>query len=182
MSNIGLDNVKDVMSNIGLDTDKMKPTENSNKLVSDLMSDLKTSLKVETTNGKVDSKQFVDNLMNVGNTLGNTYSKKLSSGELSFNDIIGAVTSITTGDTNPLNDFAGLELDKLDMNEVLGELKNKMSDKIPSEFLDTFNNLQNVDVSSLINLMGSGSDSTAVKELTLEQKKELEKYYEDLKL
>jgi len=182
MSNINMDNVKDVMSNIGLDTDKMKPTENSNKLVSDIVSDLKSSLKMETTDGKVDSKQFVDNLMNVGNTLGLTYSKKLSSGELSLNDIIGAVSSIASNDTNPLNELSDLQLDKLDMTEVLGELKNKMNDKIPTEFLDTINNLQNVDMSSLINLMGSNTGNNDVKELTLEQKKELEKYYEDLKL
>jgi len=189
-------NMKNMMSSMGIDGEKcMNPNEKSNKFVSDILGDLKSKFKLKTEDGKIDSKQFVEQLMSVGSSIGDSYSKKLKSNELSINDILGAVTSMAT---NPQDDMlneltSSLQLDKLDLNEVLNELKNKMGGKIPPELLNSLGGdlgglgglgggLNNIDIGSLIGTMMSGSTKEQVKDLTSEQQKELEKYYEDLEL
>jgi len=187
-------NLKNMISSLGVNPDDLlNPTENSNKFVKDILGDIKSKFKLDTTtDGKVDSKKFVEQLMNVGNTIGDSYSKKLGSGELSLNDIVGAVSSMATNpDENTMNELTkSLQLDKLDLNEVLNELKGQLGGKIPSELLNSLggmngDSLKNMNMGSLIStMMGSmgGSKDVPVQELTEDQKKELEKYYEDLKL
>jgi len=190
-------NLKSMMSSMGIDGENLtKPTENSNKFVNDILGDIKSKFKLDSTDGKIDSKKFVEQLMSVGNTIGDSYSKKLGSGELSINDIIGAVSSMATNpDEGSISDLTNsLQLDKLDLNEVLDELKGQLNGKIPPELLNSLGGmglggaggdaLKNLNMSSLIgSMMGSmGKSDGAVPELTEDQKKELEKYYEDLKL
>jgi len=195
MSNPNMaDNMKNIMKSIGINgspEDVLKPTENSNKFVKNILDDIKNKFKLNTSDGseKIDSKQFVEQLMSVGNTIGDSYSKKLGSGELSINDIIGAVASMATNpDEETISDLTNsLQLDKLNLPEVLDELKGQLSGKIPPELMNTFGSLngeslKNMNIGSLIGSMMSGQKNETITELTPEQKKELEKYYEDLKL
>lgn len=210
---INLDNLEEMMNKIGINKEQMndlknnidqdkikellgqfnaKPTEKSDKFVKDVLSDIKSKFKlnVSSENGKIDSKQFVEQLMNVGNTLGDSYGEKIKSGELSISDIIGAVSSVASGsNVDSMDDIVkSLDLDKLDLNEILNELKSRFNDKIPPELLATLGglsngDLKNLDIGSLVGkMMSNGNQEDKVVDLTEEQKKELAKYYEDLTL
>lgn len=194
MSNQELsNNMKNIMATMGIDGDKVSnPSEKSNKFVSDILGDLKSKFKLETVNGKIDSKKFVEQLMDIGTSIGDSYSNKLKSNEISINDILGAVTSMATNpQDDALNELSNsLQLDKLDLPEVLSELKSKMDGKIPPELMNSLGGisglggegLKNIDIGSLIGSMMNTQKDGPVQELTAEQQKELEKYYEDIEL
>lgn len=176
------------LGDIDLSGISLKPTDNSNKFLSDILTDLKTNFNLNNVEGKVNSKDFVEQLLNVGNSLSDTYGKKLSSGELSINDILGGITSIASNpDQNVINDLTeSLNFDKLDMNEIIGELKGKLNGKLPPELLSTLgsldgDSLKNLNIGNLIGSMFGGKEEEA-KELTLEQKTELLDYYSNLEL
>lgn len=187
-----MDNLKNMMGSMGINSnDIFKPTDKSNQFVKDILGDLKNKFKLEKVNGKVDTKQFVEQLMSASTSIGDSYGKKIGSGELSINDIVGAVASIATNpDTNTINELTeSLNLENIDLKEVMNELKGKLDGKIPTELLDTFNGingetLKNMDIGSLIGsiMASSNNSSQSSKELTPEQKLELMKYYEDLNL
>jgi hypothetical protein len=177
------DKIKDLMAEFG-----KPPTENSNKFVKDILGDIKTKFSLNEEDGKIDSKQFVEQLLNVGNTLGDSYGKKITSGELSINDIIGAISSLATNpDDAGISDLTQtLKLDKLDIKEILNELKGQLNGKLPPELLSTLNNfdmsnLENLNIGSLLNTMMTDKPQDIV-ELTDEQKKELLEYYKDISI
>lgn len=176
------------LANIDLSGISLKPTENSSRFLDEILGDLKTKFKLDDVDGKVDSKQFVEQLMTVGNSLSDTYGKKLSTGELSINDILGGITSIASNpNQNVISDLTdSLNLDKLDVKEIIGELKGKLNGKVPAELLDTVCNLdgstlKNMNIGDLIGSMMGGKNDVP-KELTDDQKKELMNYYSTLEL
>lgn len=183
---------------IDLNDDKLKqmmaefikpPTENSNKFMNDILSDIKNKFNLhEETSGKVNAKTFVDQLFNVGNSIGDEYGKKVGSGELAVGDIIGALTSMATNpDTSVIGDIKNtLKLDKIDIKEVIDELKIRMDGKIPNELMDLLknfdpSNINNLDVGSLISTM-MGGETQQIQDLTDDQKKELLDYYDNLEI
>jgi hypothetical protein len=196
ISNDQINSIKNsVMSGINLDDDTVKklmsdltkpPTENSSKFVKNILSDIKTKFNLSEHNGEVDSKEFVDKLFDVGNVIGDSYSKKLGSGELEVSDIIGALTSMATNpDMNTINEFTDtLKLNKINMKEVVTELKNRMNGKIPPELMSIIenidpSNINNLNIGDLIGGMMSGQEKT-IEVLTEEQKKELEDFYSNI--
>jgi hypothetical protein len=193
ISNDQINSIKNsVMSGINLDDDTVKklmadfvkpPTENSSKFVKNILSDIKTKFKLSEENGEVDSKEFVDKLFDVGNVIGDSYSKKLGNGELDVSDIISALTSMATNpDMSTINEFTDtLKLNKVNMKEVVSELKNRMNGKIPPELMaivDSIDpsNINNLNIGDLIGGMMSGQEKT-IDVLTEQQKKELEDFY-----
>jgi len=197
---ISKEQMENIKSNIGIDLndDKLKklmseyikpPTENSNKFMSGILSDIKTKFNLnEDVSGKVNAKLFVDELLNVGNSIGDEYGKKIGSGELAVADIIGALTNVATNpDSNVISDITNtLKLDKIDMKEVIEELKERMNGKIPNELMDLLgnfdpSNIQNLDIGGLIGSMMSGQNQE-IQELTDEQKKELLEYYNNMSI
>lgn len=212
-NDINLDSLNDMMGKMGINKDQInnlkssfdqdkikdllgqfntKPTEKSEKFVKDVLSDIKSKFKLNVSDetGKIDSKQFVEQLMNVGNVLGDSYGEKIKSGELSISDIIGAIGSVASGsNTDSMDEIVkSLDLEKLDLNEILNELKSKFNDKIPPELLATLGglaggDLNKLDIGSLVGtMMGNINTDDKVVDLTDEQRQELTKYYEDLTL
>lgn len=197
---ISKDQFESIKSSVGIDfnDDKIKqmmsdfikpPTENSNVFMSSILSDIKTKFNLnEDLSGKVNAKLFVDQLLNVGNSIGDEYGKKVGSGELAVSDIIGALTNMATNpDSNIINDITKtLKLDKIDMKEVIDELKERMNGKIPNELMDLLSNfdpsnIQNLDIGGLIGSM-MGGQNQEILELTDEQKKELLEYYNKIEI
>jgi len=202
--NINTDKINDILKD-GFDMDKMKdlmndndiknligsiniePTENSNKFIDNILDDIKDKFKLNEIDGKIDSKEFVDKLLDVGNVLGDSYGNKLKSGELSINDIIGGVSSLMSDKKNDkLSEISkSIDLDKIDVGGVFNEFKGKLDGKVPKEMMDVISglngdNLKNLNLGSLVDTMIGGDKK--VQELTDEQKKELEKYYENLEI
>lgn len=172
-------------------------TEKSNQFINNVLSDVKSKFNLtEKEDGKVDAKQFVSQLINIGNNIGDTYSSKLGS-EIDVNEIISAIGSIATNPSSlNISDLTDvLKLDKLDMNETIEALKEELKDKIPLELLNTLGNLdvsvlknldianlKNLDMNTLLSLAMGGGSQEQVRELTPEERAELLKYYETLNL
>ena len=164
------------------------PTEKSHTFINNILTDIRTKFNLtEREDGRVDAKQFVSQLMNIGNNLGDSYSKKLGK-ELDISDIIGAISEITSNpDGLDIGDLSStLKLDKLDIKETIEALKNEMKGKIPDELLNTLNgldgdNLKNINIGSILSSVMGGSQES-VRELTDVERTELLKYYESLDL
>jgi len=166
-----------------------EPTTKSNSIVHNILSDIKNNVKInEQADGKVNSKDFVSEIVKVGSSISDTYGEKFSSGELDLNDIIGAITTIANSpDENMMKDLIQtLKIKNVDMNEVIDELKDRFKDKIPAEIMSLIGNLdisqlENFDMGSILGSMLGGSKDEPITELTEEQKKELMDYYDKLK-
>jgi hypothetical protein len=165
------------------------PTEKSHQFINNILTDIRTKFNLtEREDGKVDAKQFVSQLMNIGNNLGDSYSKKLGK-ELDVSDIIGAISSIATNpDGLDIGDLSNtLKLDKLDIKETVEALKEEMKGKVPEELLNTLSgldgeNLKNINIGSILSSVMGGGTQEPVRELTEEERTELLKYYESLDL
>jgi hypothetical protein len=197
---ISKDQLDSIKSNVGIDfnDDKIKqmmsefvkpPTENSHIFMNNILSDIKNKFKLNEDNGKVNAKMFVDQLLNVGNSIGDEYGKKVGSGELAVGDIIGALSSLATNpNSNVITEITDtLKLDKLDMKEVIEELKVRMNGKIPNELMDLLSNfdpsnINNLDIGGLIGTMMGSGENKEIPELTDDQKKELLEYYNSMEL
>jgi hypothetical protein len=170
------------------------PSGQSDDLIKNILADIKEKCNVPCgPDGKIDSKTFVQQMMQAGTTMSDTYGKKLTSGEIPITDILGMIANFADGsDSDLINELANvseaLQFDKLDINEVMNEFTTQLSTgelkgKIPPELLKTIkeldgDKLKNLDMSSLMETMLiAGSGKEEVKELTAEQKKELEDFY-----
>ena len=171
------------------------PSAESNNIAKSILTDLKNHCKVTCDEaGKVDSKEFVEQILKAGSTMSESYGEKLKSGEISITDLLGMIASLTEGNSDDLmSDLSemteALHLDKMDLTEVKDEFINQLSTgelkgKIPPEILKTLteltgDNLKKMDISKLIETMLVGREEE-IKELTIEQKQELEEFYSKL--
>lgn len=161
-------------------------TANGKQMVNDILHNIKTNFKLTEQDGKIDAKQFMEQIIGVGNTLGEEYSKKLINGELSITDILGALNSISTSDENIIGDVSDtLKLDKLNTTEVVNEFKELLRDKVPPGLMTTLDaldgdTLKNLNIGSLINNMMNTTETPT--ELTEEQKKKLIDFYENMSI
>lgn len=202
VSNLGIskDQFESIKSGVGLDLNDAKiknllseigkpPTEGSHRFMNDILNDVKTKFKLDENDGKVNAKLFVDQLLNVGNSIGDEYGKKIGTGELAVGDIVSAITSLASNPngSSVISDITNtLKLDKLDMKEVIEEIKLRMDGKIPAELMALLSNfdpqnIQNLNIGEIIGTMMSGEGENIV-ELTTEQKNELMEYYSSLEI
>jgi hypothetical protein len=190
---IGNNNIKEFLENLDLkDIITNKDSDRGDIFINEILNDIKDKFKLDYTEDKINSKQFVDKIFDVGNTLGDTYSKKLKEGELSIGDIIGGVTNLVSNKNNNSFDEISktIDIEKIDVKEVFEEFKDKLNNKIPKEMQDIINsingdNLKNINIGSLVSSIisnSSSSSSNKIEELTNEQKQELIKFYENLEI
>lgn len=178
---------KNILSQI-----QQEPTDKGKAFIKNILTDFKQNFKQDPSklNEKVNSKEFVSQLINVGSSIGNTYSDKINSGELEITDIIGAISNLAINpDDSMIKELVqGININNIDIKEVISELKDKFKDNIPDEIMSLISSfdldqLKNMDISSLLgNVLGGETKEPEIVELTPEQKKELLEYYDKAKI
>lgn len=164
-------------------TENIKYTDKSKTFADDIVNDIKSKAVLAEKDGKVDSKEFVNKLLSLDETV-NKYKVKLETGEIAMDDMLGVLANMMSGDDTTVSNISeALQLDKVDLNEVMSELKEHMDGKLPPELaglvgeLDA-EKLKNLDIGNVVGqMMGGVGKQEEVKELTEEERQEMLEFY-----
>ncbi len=179
LSNINLDNLKDMLGEV--DEDKNNKTK---FLINNLFDDIKNKLESR------DSLNTSD-IFSISKELSDTYKNKINSKDLSINSVFNSIIDIVKNPDEVSNKFKGIDKKiKTNPNEMMKEMqKNLFGNKNPMDLLTNLGktvglneNITNV-VSSITNNLAITNTNDDINKVDVNiKKKEVEDFYDKLEV